>query len=426
MSSESIDIRMLLRITYNFIVFVSQFLWPIGGILSAKIRKINAGRKQTSTLINAFLEKDKGPFIWVHCASMGEWEQTIPVIRRLRQDTDYKILLSFYSPSGYEHTRESNLVDLKVYLPEDRPSAYQAAFGAMEIKALIFVRYDLWPNLIQWADASGILLMLIGAEFDAKHRYIQSKHSFFGSLLHRFSFIASNNPQTTEILAAKGLTQAVTTGSAKVARVDELKNKPFAIDALSQWIGGQRVVVAGSVWLPELEMIAQYRFSETSIPVKWIIAPHDISPEFLYKVSKTLGPGVDFYTREEFVDGGSDVLIIDTIGLLSGLYRYGELAIVGGGFGRGIHNILEPAAYGIPVISGPRNQKFSEAGDLSALGIYFPVQDNKDFITTLDNLLNDHPLRATAKQQSERYFSENSGAAERISALILKQIAKNA
>lgn len=414
----------MVKMLYSVLMTIADLLFKLISLFHPKARKIVKGRKHDKTRILNPALNISGQVIWFHCASLGEWEQTIPVVNAIKNESNFKIIVSFYSPSGYENAKSKELADLIFYLPADIASNYDFIYKKFDIKVLVFCRYDLWPALIWKAKNNNVKLVLIGAEVKSGNRYLK-KNSFFGRLLSMFDYISCNDLSSYQLFLEHGFSQSHFDGAPKIERALFTASNPFQNADLDAWAEGHQVIVAGSVWPAEIGLIGQWAKLNKGQGIKWIIAPHEPGPSYYEAVRQIFGNEVIEYSRFNDTQWNKEAILIDSIGLLSKLYNFADLAIVGGGFGKGIHNILEPAAYGIPVIAGSNYSKFSEAEILKQKQIFYPVRDFVQFNDAVKVLLFDTKIRSKIRLDIDHLKEENSGVSKRISHKILNLISRN-
>ena len=412
----------MIQTLYTASLFVYNCIFAFISLFHSKAAKIINGRKESRSQIS-LLDDSRPPAIWFHCASLGEWEQTIPVVEKIKAESSYFILLSFYSPSGFENAKRADLIDLKIYLPVDFIRNYRLIFQKFDIKTLVFTRYDLWPNLILAANNLKIPLILIGAEFKAGSRYLRT-NSFFYKLISRFSYISCNDPASADLLIKAGLRHIGSDGSPKIERAVANTKAKIAHELLSEWCKNDFIILGGSVWSQEITLLAKFIQDHPS-NIKVILAPHEPNDQSLKEIDDAFKAKVSRFSTLSEQDMDCQVIVIDSIGILSGLYHYADTAVIGGGFGKGIHNILEASVYGIPVISGPNNSKFSEADLLLNESVYFVAEDYNSFNKLISEFMNDKNLREKIKSKAAKFFEKQLGASQIISTKILKIISRD-
>lgn len=409
---------------YSIFMTMADLLFKFVSLFHPKAGKIVAGRKLDKARITDTSLVISGPVIWFHCASMGEWEQTIPVVNAIKKKSTFKIFVSFFSPSGYENAKNKEIADLIFYLPTDGNHSYDFIFDKFDIAALVFCRYDLWPALIWKAETKKIPLILIGAEVKPGSKYLK-KNSFFGRLLSQFEYISCNDMLSHQLFQDHGFVQSRHDGSPKIERAILNTESALLNSRIEDWAEGYQVIVGGSVWAPELELIGQWYKKNKDKKIKWILAPHEPGPVYSEAAGQIFGKEFIEYSKFDDEHLNTVAIVVDSIGLLSKLYKFAGLAIVGGGFGKGIHNILEPAAFGIPVISGDNYSKFSEAETLKQLNIFYPVKNFEEFNQTLNLLLNEENISQRVRSGIDQLKDQNSGVSNKISNKILNIITGN-
>ncbi len=408
---------------YNIAIQILIFGARVASISNRKARALVSGRKGLLTQVRDKLAANTQPLIWVHCSSLGEFEQGRPVIERLRKEfPQHRILLTFFSPSGYEVRKNYAGADYVFYLPFDTPSNAKKWVEVTKPKLAIFVKYEFWFNYTEVLRKANIPLISISAIFRPDQTFFKPYGGFFRRILRNFTYFFVQNESSHILLTSIGLNQVTLAGDTRFDRVYEITSSKEVIAVAEKFKSNDRVLVAGSCWPEDMEVLAPF-INET--PLKFIIAPHEISDAFLSDIEKSIeGTTVRFSQAAEADLSQAQVLLIDNIGMLSKLYRYGEFAFVGGAFGKGLHNILEAACYGIPVFFGNRSyQRFNEAKELIMHGGAFEVQDYSDFrskfemVSTPENFM-------LACEVTKSYVVNNLGATDKIVAYCRKLLAK--
>lgn len=362
--------------------------------------------------------KPDQPAIWMHCASLGEFEQGRPVLEALRNEyPSYRIVLSFFSPSGYTIRKNYPGADVVCYLPRDTARNAQAFIQVVNPKLILFVKYDLWHYYIQEAHQRQIPLLLISAVFKPHFIFFKPYGGLFVQMLVRMKQIFVQTKADAELLASRlNLRQQVQVGGdTRYDRVLAIRAQNQRIPAVESWLNGRRALVAGSTWPGDDQLLAA---SVNSLPddVALIIAPHEIDEASITNVCQVYPDAVRFSQLQEREDVTEKrILLIDNIGMLAVLYRYASVAWVGGGFEKGgIHNTLEPAVYGIPVLFGPNYRKFHEAVQLIQLGAGFSVTQAIEAQKILVKLFDDRALEQQIREKLDQFTLQQSGATERI------------
>lgn len=372
------------------------------------------GRKGLRNRIKSVSRKE-GRLIWFHAASLGEFEQGRPVIEALKQQQpDTKILLTFFSPSGYEVRKNYKETDYIFYLPADTPVNARLLIGHFKPDAAVFIKYEFWYNYLHELHRQHIPTYLISAVFRPTQAFFKPWGSLQRKMLHCFTRLFVQDAESVRLLTSVGISCAEQTGDTRFDRVKQIAGQSRNIETVEAFLNGIPAVVCGSTWPPDEELLLNYINDYRGI-YKWIVVPHEIGESHIRSIQEKCRKKTARYSAWETEnDSSAEVLIVDCIGLLSSLYRYGRIAYIGGGFGAGIHNTLEAAVYGIPVLFGPRFRKFREAVELAAQGGAFPVKDDAELREIFDALLGDPGIARTAGEKARDYVDSRLGATERI------------
>jgi 3-deoxy-D-manno-octulosonic-acid transferase len=329
----------------------------------------------------------------------------------------FKILLTFFSPSGYEIRKNYDKADCISYLPSDTPLNASKFVEIVKPELVIFVKYEFWNNYISVIHKNKVPLYLISGIFRQGQHFFKWYGSFFRSMLRKFEKIYVQDTQSLELLKGIGIESVVIAGDTRFDRVAEIASAAKEIPLLEKFRGDEKLFLAGSSWRQDEEIIARY-INNYPDRMKWVFAPHEIDESNIERLAKLLK--VKYVRFSEYTEGAADarVLIIDNIGMLSSAYRYAYIAAIGGGFGKGIHNILEPACWGIPVVFGPNHERFREAVDLKKKGGAKSFITFDEFKGILDLWLEDEKLYKDSAEIAAKYVKENTGATE----IIIKEI----
>jgi 3-deoxy-D-manno-octulosonic-acid transferase len=386
----------------------------VASLFNQKARALVSGRKNLLTSVQQALSSNTSPLVWVHCASLGEFEQGRPIIERLRKEfANYKILLTFFSPSGYEVRKNYPGADYVFYLPFDTPNNARRWIEVTKPSLAIFVKYEFWLNYSEELRKAKIPMISASAIFRDDQIFFKGTGGPFRKVLRNFNHFFVQNIASAKLLQSIGITNVTVAGDTRFDRVYEITSNKESIPVAEKFKGNDQVMVAGSCWPEDIDVLAPF-MNETAI--KFIIAPHEISEAFLSEIERSVvGKTIRFSKATNETDlENAKVLLIDNVGMLSRLYRYGEFAFVGGAFGKGLHNILEAACYGIPVFFGNRNyQKFAEAHELIMHGGAFEVNDFADLrgkyemVNTPENFM-------LACEVTRNYVLNNLGATDKI------------
>ncbi len=384
----------------------------MASLFSEKAKLWLLGRRGWKKIIEGRFSKDE-KVIWVHCASLGEFEQGRPLIEKIREkEPGVKILLTFFSPSGYEIRKDYEKADLVMYLPADTRNNARVFVSLVKPDAAIFIKYEFWYNYLETLQHAAIPTYLVSGIFRKEQMFFRWYGKRFLEILKGFTEVFVQSEESEKLLLKYDIERVKVCGDTRFDRVYEIAKKSPALDIPERFCAEKGALIAGSSWPPEEDMICRY-INEDGHKFKWIIAPHEIGEDHIASIESKLRVKSIRYSKASISDlADFDVLIIDNIGLLSSIYRYGVLAVIGGGFGRGIHNILEPASWGLPVMFGPKYSKFKEAVDLLAAGAAFSFEDYNQFSSILSGLLTDKESLNKASGKSSAYVKQNLGASE--------------
>jgi 3-deoxy-D-manno-octulosonic-acid transferase len=397
---------------YNCLVYFAGFFLKIAAVFSPKLKLFVEGRKN----VFQYLEENvsyKSDLIWIHTASLGEFEQGLPIIERLKND--YKnatILVTFFSPSGYEVKKNSRAGDLVTYLPLDTLKNAKKFISLINPKLVIFVKYEVWPNYLSVLNKKNIPTLLVSAIFNKKQLYFKSYGGFMRKSLTAFYHIFVQDVASKKLLNSIHLNNVSISGDTRFDRVLKIVEQDNQLDFMEKFKQNQLCFVAGSTW-PEDEAILTSYINTTSENIKFVFAPHTIKKEAIEKLKASVNKNVVLYSEIDPKDISQfDVLIIDTIGLLTKVYSYADIAYVGGGFATGLHNTLEPAVFGIPVLIGPEYKGFKEAEDLVAKKGLISITTLDDFRVQMTQLLNSETYYNGTKNVNSNYIMAHKGATE--------------
>ena len=400
---------------YNLSIFIYSVLIKLASPFNLKAGQINKGRrrvfKELATKIN-----HQRPVVWVHCASLGEFEQGRPLIEAIKKDHPYyQVFLTFFSPSGYEIRKNYDLADYICYLPADTKSNAKRLIKLVNPEMVFFVKYEFWFHYINELKKNNIPLYLVSAIFRENQLFFKNSPwaRWYRKMLFGFTRFFVQDDQSIELLASLGIKNTTKAGDTRFDRVAGIAKSGKDIPLVEKFKNNQPLVVAGSSWKPDEELLAGYIHSNPGI--KFIIAPHETKRINIERLINLLKTSVICYTEAtpENVQN-QQVLIIDTIGLLSSIYRYADLAYIGGGFGVGIHNTLEAAIYGMPVVFGPNYHKFNEATSMVKLEVAYPVNNYAQLSTVFDSLLSNPAKREAIALRCNNYTKQNLGATQTI------------
>jgi len=398
-------------ILYSLSIFFTRGLFRFASFFNAKAKAFVDGRRNIFSTLEETFKGNASPVIWIHCASLGEFEQGRPLIEAFKKDKpEYKILLTFFSPSGYEVQKKYAHADFIFYLPWDTASNARRFISITKPKLSIFVKYEFWFHYAQELNEKNIPLLSVSSIFRKGQSFFQWYGGFYRSILKNFSYFFVQNEESLALLHSIGIQNCKRSGDTRFDRVAELASQAAPNTIAEKFKDGQHTWVIGSCWPEDFEILAPL-INESENRLKFIIAPHEITESFLTTIEKSLHVKSCRYSQASSVMADYTVLIIDNIGMLSKLYKLGEFAFVGGAFGKGLHNILEPACYGIPVFFGNKNyEKYQEAIDLINRGGAFDVADYRDLRAKYELLMSRPENYLMACDVTSLYVKENLGA----------------
>ena len=395
---------------YSISIHLFYLIILVASLVNKKAGLWISGRKDWRKKLSLW-KPSGGPVYWFHAASLGEFEQGRPLIEEIkRRQPGCSIVLTFYSPSGFEVRKNYQEADFVGYLPLD--TLYNAGRFIKLVKpqAVFFIKYEFWFFYLKRLHDLSIPVYLISGIFRQNQIYFRWYGSWFRKKLRFFRHFFIQDHASADLLGSIGFQNVTVSGDTRFDRVTAIGAAAKSIEIADAFTAGSFCIVAGSTWPADEALLVSF-INETTRPVKLILAPHEIGQDQIKRLSGMLQKPAVLYseaTPDDLAD--KQVLIINNIGMLSSLYRYGKIAYLGGGFGKGIHNILEPAAFGLPVIFGPNYKKFQEARALTACGGAFAVNSLSEFKAILDHLMTNSEALQHASSQTRNYVSENTGA----------------
>jgi 3-deoxy-D-manno-octulosonic-acid transferase len=406
---------------YNLLISLYGGVVKLVALFNPKAKLWVDGRKNVLESIAENINPNDKP-IWFHAASLGEFEQGRPIIEEVKKKyPNKKILLTFYSPSGYEVRKNYEVANWIYYLPLDTKSKSDKFVELVNPEIAVFIKYEFWPNIINSLHKAKVNTIVISAIFREDQVFFKSYGGWMRKSLSKFSkfFVQDNN--SVKLLNSIGITQVEKSGDTRFDRVMDILKNDNTVDFVESFKGDYKLLVAGSTWPDDDKVLLEY-INNTEIETKVLIAPHNMSKEYNQKLKERIGVKTILYSEmkdENLID--YDVLILDTVGLLTKVYSYANVAYVGGGFGKeGIHNILEPAVFSIPVITGPTFHKFKEAIELNEIGGMMVVKNSEEFLADMNRFVLGE--KTEHGKIAFNYIKENSGAQEKILEYISESI----
>lgn len=404
-----------MRLFYNFVGRVYSLLIKCAILFSPKAKMMQKGRWKLWKKLKSELDPEGG-YIWIHVSSLGEFEQGRPLIERIKRDfPNEKIMLTFFSPSGYEVRKSYELADVISYLPSDTILNSRKFLNMVKPKMAMFIKYDFWPCFLLELRDRKIPTYLVSAIFRPSQLFFKWYGKSYLYLLTCFDKLYVQNEYSRELLAKFNIKNVEVVGDTRLDRVIKISQNGKELPMFDSWAAASDgpIIVAGSTWPPDEEILIRYFNKHPN--VRMIIAPHEFDNERILKLTSFLRrPFIRFSDVNSDSVMKKDCIIVDSFGFLSSLYRYADIAYVGGGFGKGIHNTPEAAVYGIPVFFGPKHEKFKEAIGLLEAGGGFCIHTAEEFNSLVDGLLADKSKLEEAGKRSHDYIFANAGAADKV------------
>lgn len=400
-------------ILYNFGLRVYYLIILIVSIWNPKAAKWISGRKNwRRELQGVFTGKDR--VIWFHCASLGEFEQGRSLIEKVRKKyPDRRLLLTFFSPSGYEKRKNYTEVDHVCYLPLDTRRNARDFLKMVPAEMVFFIKYEFWQHFLRRIHMEKISLYLASGNFQKRHLFFRFYGGWFRKVFNYFTHIFVQDSYSMELLNEHGINHVTVAGDTRFDRVAQISVKNGIKEEIMKFKSDKQIIIAGSTWEKD-ELLIRAAYNNLKGRCKWIIAPHEPSDKNLLRLKHSFPEHLLYTDLISGSDKTADVLIVNTIGHLSSLYKYGSIAYIGGGFGKGIHNILEATAAGLPVVIGPNFRRFREAVELQIAGAAYVVEQDSELTGKLRELLDNQALLKKCSQIAENYTFSNTGATDKI------------
>lgn len=395
---------------YNLIIQLYVLLLRLAALWNPKARQWVAGRRHIFDRLQKTISHDQ-PLAWFHCASLGEFEQGRPVIEAYRlQYPDHRILVTFFSPSGYEVRKNYAGADYIFYLPADTTNNARRFVAMVKPQIVFFVKYEYWFNYLHQLHKAEVPVVGVSSIFRPRQRFFRWYGRWQLAALKRFDHFFVQDQQSADLLVKAGVSQVTVSGDTRFDRVVEVARQKRSFPLVEQFAVGHQVFIAGSTW-PADEAMIRLLIGQNIPGLKFIIAPHEVHQARIQRLVELLPrETVRFSQATDQNLAEARVLVIDNIGILSHLYQYAGVAYIGGGFGVGIHNILEAATFGLPVLFGPNYHKFREAVGLIAQGGAFSFANEHEFLAAALPLLSDEPRRKAAAHIARQYVEDRQGA----------------
>lgn len=409
---------------YNLLVFLYGFVIRVASVRNAKARQWVKGRKSWRNNLSKKLAKLNGnKRIWMHCASYGEFEQGKPLIEAIKKKhPDHSIILSFFSPSGYEAFKDWNGADLICYIPLDTKRNAIDFIQLVQPKTAIFIKYEFWVNFLRQLKKKNIPTFLVSAVFKPHHPFFRWYGGIFRRSLQTFEKLFVQDENSALLLNDIGINNCQVSGDTRFDRVLEIRENFKPITYLEEFCSGKKILIAGSSWVKDEEFLIEAFQNLNDPALKLILVPHNVDEKSIRTTRNLLEKkGLEYALySEQKPESGKNILIVDAMGLLSKIYHYANITYIGGGFNSGIHNCLEPAVYLKPVVfyGGDDYHKYNEAVDLLQMGAARNVSNAKDLQKAISTFLNDKEGLNVIENKLREYFQKNSGTTERVMNLI--------
>ena len=401
---------------YNTLILIVGFLLKPVAFFNKKINFFVEGRKDTfPKLLQSIQPKDK--VIWIHCASLGEFEQGRPIVEKLKiQYPSYKLVLTFFSPSGYEVRKNYEEVDVVCYLPLDSQKNVNQFLHIAHPELAIFVKYEFWPNFLKELKARSIKTILVSGIFRKEQAFFKWYGGWMRKSLAAFSHFFVQDESSEQLLRQIGCENVTVNGDTRFDRVFEITQQNNELSFISEFKNDQYTLVAGSTWKEDEDLLVAYINTQASENEKFIIAPHNINAKDIEELKNSISKKTVLFSEmsgENLKD--YQVFIIDTVGILTKIYSYATIAYVGGGYTKsGIHNVLEPATFGVPIVIGPNYNRFNEAIDLVKNKACFVVDNSKKLSVLLNGFFHEKEKREQAGSNAYNYVVSEKGATSKI------------
>ncbi len=402
---------------YNIFIYIIYFILHIVALFNKKLSLFVKGRHKSFAIIKEKIQPDDLVF-WIHVASLGEYEQGLPLMEELKKDfPNHKILLTFFSPSGYQVKKDNTIAHCTIYLPMDTKTNAKKLLDSVNIQKAFFIKYEFWPNYLNALRKKEIPTYLISGIFRKDQVFFKWYAGFYREALKAFTYFFVQNKTSLELLKQLHYSNALVVGDTRFDRVSQILKRDNSLDFLDTFTKNKtsKTIVIGSSWPQDEALLINYINQNQDKTIKYIFAPHNIKSHQIEQLKDSINKKVVLHSESTHKDlAQSQVYIIDAYSLLTKAYSYATIAYIGGGFTHGIHNILEAATFGVPIIIGPKYSKFQEAKDLIALQGVEVVSGQKQLDKTLDTLLYQDSVAKQTGQICYKYIAVNQDATRKI------------
>lgn len=399
---------------YSFILSIVTLTLKVLALFQPKMKLFVEGRKNTLKTLQQKLPNK--PILWFHAASLGEYEQGLPLIEAIKKEhPNYGILLTFFSPSGFEVRKNNTIADVTVYLPLDLPHLVKAFLNLVNPKAVFFIKYEFWPNYLKFLNERNVPTFLVSGIFRENQLFFKSYGGLYRKSLKSFDYFFVQNETSKKLIESLGYSNVLCSGDTRFDRVAAIVEENKSLDFVESFKGDNALMIIGSSW-PKDEEILLPLLNQSSESIKFLIAPHNIKNDQIQYLKNSINKKTILYSEKDTVDiNEHQIMIVDTVGLLTKMYRYADWAYVGGGFGNpGVHNVLEPAVFGMPVIIGSNYNHFAEATDLVDLGGCISIKNSEELQSIVKSITNDQTLRNKLGFINQTYIQKRTGATQTI------------
>ena len=396
---------------YNLLAVFSEFLLKIIALFNPKIKLFVDGQANSFGILKAKI-KAYDKMIWFHAASLGEYEQGLPLMEKIRSKyPNHLIVLTFFSPSGYEVRKNNGVADVTVYLPLDTKSNVKQFMEIVRPEMAFFIKYEYWPNYLNALKISETPTYLVSGIFRENQAFFKWYGGFYRKGLDAFEHFFVQNSSSKKLALTLGKSNVTVSGDTRFDRVAAILERDNDLDYISEFKNNTLTIVAGSSWPKDESLLVDF-INSTSVPLKFIIAPHNIQPDQILELKNSITKKCVLFSENSSASLAEfDVFIIDVVGILTKIYSYADIAYVGGGFGNpGVHNILEPATFGVPIIIGPNFSHFAEATALVNMGGCVSISDKESLFDILEILINNEDIRNEKGHICSTFVEMNKGA----------------
>ncbi len=413
-------------VVYNFIVFLASQIVKIIALFSPKMKLFVDGRKTVFSTLQSKINSDDKT-IWFHAASLGEYEQGLPIIEKIKEKyLSHKIVVTFFSPSGYEVRKNNTVADVTVYLPLDTKSNAKQFLDLVHPEMVFFIKYEYWPNFLNELKNRNIKTYLISGILRENQAFFKWYGGFYRNALNTFNYFFVQNESSKKLLQSIGFNNVKVSGDTRFDRVVSILERDNSLDFIEEFKNNKTTIVIGSSWPKDENLLVEY-INKSSENVKFIIAPHNILQSTIVNLQSSIKKRIILFSEKDEILkqvqneklADFQVFIIDTIGILTKIYSYADIAYVGGGFGNpGVHNILEPATFGVPIVIGPNYSHFAEATALVNMEGCISIKNQTELNEAFNLLLQNEDERFEKGHVCSTFVQMNKGATD----IILKHI----